>query len=221
MEKQLDVSIVKKVQDVFSKLSQPVAILLFTSQAGCDYCEDATNLLQEVAELSDKLDLKVYDLEQEAEVARSYQIDKAPGIVIAAKDGDKVVDYGIRFYGTPMGAEFSTFINDLLLVSNRDSGLAQETRTALGNLKQPVHLQVFVTPTCPYCPSAVLLAHRMAMESPMVMADGVESSEFYDLANQYQISAVPNTVINDGQGSVLGAVPEFDLMEGIEQALHA
>jgi thioredoxin-related protein len=61
----------------------------------------------------------------------------------------------------------------------------------------------------------------MAMESPMVMADGVESSEFYDLANQYQISAVPNTIINDGLGSVLGAVPEYDLMEGIEQALHA
>ena len=221
MEKQLDVSIVKKIQDIFTKLSQPVAVMLFTGQADCDYCEQAASLLQEVAQLSDKLDLKIYDLDTQADVARSYQIDKAPGIVIAARDGDKVIDYGIRFYGTPMGAEFSTFINDLLLVSNRDSGLAPETRTALNNLKQPVHMQVFVTPTCPYCPSAVLLAHRMAMESPMVIADGVESSEFYDLANQYQVSAVPNTIINDGQGSVLGAVPEFDLMEGIEQALRA
>jgi glutaredoxin-like protein len=221
MEKQLDVSIVKKIQDVFTKLSQPVAILLFTSQADCEYCEQAADLLQEVATLSDKLDLKIYDLEQHADIARSYQIDKAPGIVIAALDGDKVVDYGIRFYGTPMGAEFSTLINDLLLVSNRDSGLAAATRTALSNLKQPVHLQVFVTPTCPYCPSAVMLAHRMAMESSLVVAEAVEASEFYDLAMKYEISAVPNTIINDGEGSVLGAVPEFDLMDGIEQVLQA
>ena len=221
MDKLLDVGIIKQIDEVFADLSQPVSILLFTSQADCEYCEQAAGLLQEVADISDKLDFKVYDLEQQADIARTYQIDKAPGIVIAARDGDKVVDYGIRFYGTPMGAEFSTFINDLLLVSNRDSGLAPATRAALSNLKKPVHLQVFVTPTCPYCPSAVLLAHRMAMESPMVRADGIEASEFYDLSMKYEVSSVPNTIINDGGGSVVGAVPEVDLINGIEQVLSA
>ena len=35
----------------------------------------------------------------------------------------------------------------------------------LKELSRPVHIQVFVTLTCPYCPRAVRTAHQMAVES--------------------------------------------------------
>ncbi|HSQ16551.1 MAG TPA: glutaredoxin, partial [Anaerolineales bacterium] len=60
---------------------------------------------------------------------------------------DQITDYGIRYAGIPSGYEFSSLIQSLVLVSGRDSGLAPETRQALADLKQPVLLQVFVTPT--------------------------------------------------------------------------
>jgi protein-disulfide isomerase len=87
-------------------------------------------------------------------------------------------------------------------------------------LDKPLHLQVFVTPTCPYCPRAVLLAHQMAMENPvMIRAEGVEATEFPDLANRFHVRGVPQTVINDGSGMVVGAVPEQHLLAEIQRAL--
>ena len=74
---------------------------------------------------------------------------------------------------------------------------------------------VFVTPTCPYCPQAVLLAHQMAMESPMIEAEMIEAMEFSDLSNRYNVSGVPQTTINYGAGTVVGAVPESHLLAEI------
>ena len=81
-------------------------------------------------------------------MARLYKVEgKAPAIVIAARDGAKVSDYGIRYLGIPSGHEFSTLIQDLILVSGRDSQLSPQVRTYLKALTKPLHLQVFVTPT--------------------------------------------------------------------------
>jgi alkyl hydroperoxide reductase subunit AhpF len=74
-------------------------------------------------------------------------VDKVPGLVLAGRDGDQILDYGIRYAGIPSGHEFSSLIHDLVLVSGRDSGLREQTRAYLAKLDKPVHLQVFVTPT--------------------------------------------------------------------------
>ena len=146
-EKLLNDSILQQVQSVFHKLQEPVGVLFFGTERGCEYCADTRQLLEEVVALSDKLSLEIYDLEQDAEIARRYRVDKAPAIVINGWDGEKPVDYGIRFYGIPAGHEFSALIQALLLVSEGDSGLQPETRQFLHELNQPVHMQVFSTPT--------------------------------------------------------------------------
>ena len=87
-------------------------------------------------------------------------------------------------------------------------------------MTQPVLLQVFVTPTCPYCPQAVVLAHQMALESPMVEAEMVEAMEFPQLASRYGVSGVPQTTINAGAGTVVGAVPENQLVAEIQKSLN-
>jgi glutaredoxin-like protein len=176
-------------------------------------------LLEEVASLSDLLSLQVYDLEDDAEIARQYNVDRAPGLVIAAKEGDQVHDYGIRYAGIPAGHEFSSLIHDIVLVSGRDSGLKRATRDVLARLTEPVHLQVFVTPTCPYCPRAVVLAHQMALESPLIQSEMIEAIEFPELANRFEVSSVPQTTINDGAATVIGAVPEEHLLAEILRAV--
>jgi hypothetical protein len=66
----------------------------------------------------------------------------------------------------------------------------------------------------------VLLAHQMAMENPrMIRAEGVEATEFPDLANQFQVMGVPQTVINAGAGMVVGAVPEQNLLAELMRAM--
>jgi alkyl hydroperoxide reductase subunit AhpF len=145
--KLLNEGIVSQIREVFTQLDKPVAILFFGRQTDCDYCSETRQLAEEVAAISDKLSLKAYDLDADAAIAAQFHVDKAPGLVLAAQDGNRLVDYGIRFAGIPSGHEFSSLIHDLLLVSSRDSGLDAATREFLGNLKEPVLLQVFVTPT--------------------------------------------------------------------------
>jgi glutaredoxin-like protein len=208
-----------QVKKALENLREPVDILFFGTREECDYCEDTLQLVGEVAELSGKLGLKVYDIEDNPDIAREYNVNKTPGLVLTARDTDKVMDYGVRFAGIPSGHEFSSLIEGLILVSGRDSGLSGEIRKQLRGLKNPVLLQVFVTPTCPYCPRAVVTAHQMALESEMVQAEMVEAMEFPELSERFGVNGVPQTTINSGAGTVVGAVPEQQLLLEIQNAL--
>lgn len=217
----LNEEITAQLKEVFEKLQEPVEILFFGSKKGCEYCDETLQLATEVTALSDRLGLQTFDIDEDPETARQYRVDKAPTMVIAGRDGDRIVDYGIRLSGIPSGHEFSTFVHDLVLVSRRDSDLSETTREFLRGLEKPVLLQVFVTPTCPYCPRAVYLVHQMALESPMVEAEMVEAMEFPVLADRFGVSGVPQTTINSGAGTVVGAVPEDYLVAEIQRAIAA
>jgi glutaredoxin-like protein len=217
----LNESITKQVKDVFDgQLTGSVDVLFFGSKKDCEYCSESQQLIEEIVDISDKLSIKVYDLQADAAIAAQYKIERVPGIVLLSRQDGQPVDYGIRYSGIPSGHEFSSLIHDLVLVSGQDSGLSQPTRDQLKQLDQPVHLMVFVTPTCPYCPRAVVLAHQMAMESPYVTAEMVEAMEFQELSTRFSVGGVPQTTINEGAGTVVGAVPEEHLLSEINRALR-
>jgi protein-disulfide isomerase len=67
----------------------------------------------------------------------------------------------------------------------------------------------------------VVLAFQMALESPMVQAEMIEATEFYDLSERFGVSGVPQTTINLGAGTVVGAYPEENLLEEIKAAVSA
>lgn len=146
-DKLLSDDISQQIQQLFSQLKQPVQVLFFGKKQDCDYCDDTRQLISEVINLSDQLSLSIHDLDEEPALAKQYKVDKAPTLVISGKDGQQLNDYGIRFAGIPSGHEFSSLIHTIMLVSSRDSGLKPETRQRLKELRKPVHLQVFVTPT--------------------------------------------------------------------------
>jgi alkyl hydroperoxide reductase subunit AhpF len=148
MEKLLPQNIVTQIREVFKQLKHPVHILLFTDKNACEYCAETRQLLEELTPLSDLLSLSVHDLAAEPDLAKHYKVEgKAPAIVIAAKEGEQITDYGIRYLGIPSGHEFTTLIQSIMLVSGRDSGLSPQLRTYIQSLTKPLFLQVFVTPT--------------------------------------------------------------------------
>lgn len=221
MEKLLPTDIVTQIRDVFNQLKHPVQILFFGTEQRCEYCSEIRQLLEEVTEISDLITLSIHDVDKEPDLAKLYKVDgKAPATVIAAREGDQISDFGIRYLGIPSGHEFSTLIQAILLVSARDSGLTPQTRAYIQSLTKPLRLEVFVTPTCPYCPRAVVLAYQIAMENPqMVLAEGVEAMEFDELSSRYMISGVPDTVINADAGRVVGAVPEGQMLAELMRVL--
>ena len=191
-----------QVRETLADLENPVHLVLFTQTLECMYCRENRQLMEDVAELSDLVDITVYNFVTDAEKAEEFGVDKIPVTVIMGEE-----DYGIRFYGIPAGYEFTTLIHAIRMIGKAGTQLDEGTRQALDALTDPVHLQVFVTPTCPYCPQAVRLAHKFAIESELITADMVEAIEFPHLSNKYAVHGVPRTVINDDFHQE-GAVPE-------------
>lgn len=194
-----------EVTRTLADLASPVRLVVFTQQQDaleCHFCAETRALVEQVASLSDKLSVQVYDFVADQAAVKQYKVDKIPALAIVGAQ-----DYGIRYYGIPSGYEFGSLIQDILQVSRGESGLSAESKTQIAAINRPVHIQVFVTPTCPYCPRAVLLAHQIAIESSYVTADMVEATEFPFLAEKYGVFGVPRTVINEDI-HVEGAAPE-------------
>ena len=210
------------LKDRFKReLKNEVTVRLFTQKATgltipgreCRYCDDTQKLLEELTALSSKVHLDVKSFYSDAQEARDAGVERIPATVIS-RNGDS----NIKFYGIPMGYEFATIVEDLITVSRGVSPLSLGTRKKLKRIKDPVHIQVFVTPTCGYCPQMARIAHAMAMDNPNVTADVVEVQEFPNIARMYMVSGVPKTVINN-KVQFVGAVSEAIFMAKVLEAL--
>jgi len=210
----MDQNTQQQVRELLSVLKSPVTLQLFTQELECTYCPETRQIAEEVAELSDLITLRVNNFVTDKELAQSLGVDKIPAILVLG-EGDK--DYGIRFYGIPSGYEFTSLLEAIVLVGTGSFELSQSTLSFLDTLEEPLHMQVFVTPTCPYCPHAVMLAHTLAFASDKVRADMVEVTEFPHLGQRYQVMGVPRTVINE-HTYIEGAVPEQMLLEKLKAA---
>lgn len=131
-----------EIRERLKEMVDPVKLLHFTQELNLEYGRETKQLLQELAALSDKLSLEIYNFLLDQDKAAEYGVDKVPATVVRNSK-----DYGIRFYGLPAGYEFSTMLDAIIAVSKGDSGLQAETKDKLRNITQPLHLEVFVTPT--------------------------------------------------------------------------
>ena len=130
-------------------------------------------LMQELAELSDKLHVETHNPRLDTEVASAYGVERSPAVVIEPGTARTVGTAGtgpdgagegagvetppvdlvpsgrglVRFFGLPSGYEFTTLLEDVVDVSRGRTHLSAATRAAAAELPAPLHLQVFVTPT--------------------------------------------------------------------------
>jgi glutaredoxin-like protein len=200
-----------------AELAGPVTIALFTQRESkiilpiqeCATCKDTRELLAEVAGLSALIRLEVHDFVAESDLARSAGVDRIPAFELRGAGKGRV-----RYFGIPSGYEFTSLIQDLVDASRGATDLAPATKEALAGLTSDVHIKVFVTPTCPYCPGIAHLAHQFAIESARVTADVIAAGEFPDLVQRYEISGVPKTVVNE-KIDVVGALPEARFLEQV------
>ena len=195
-----------------AKLKDEVRLVIFTQEVECADCRETRELVQEIAELSNKIKAGIHNFVKDDEKAKEYKINKVPAVAMTGKK-----DYGIRYHGVPLGYEFKAFIDNIINISKGATNLTEETKRKLKSISKPVQIQVFVTLTCPYCPTAASLAHKFALENDLVRADVVDVSEFPHLGQKYSVMGVPKTVINE-QIEIVGAVPEAQL---IAHVLHA
>jgi glutaredoxin-like protein len=193
-------------------IEEPVRLLFFTQTFGApDTVMIAKQVLDEIVSLNDHVSLEEVNFVLEQDRARQYGVEQIPTIVLLKGDQDT----RIRFLGAPAGYEFMSLIEAVILAGTNDSGLTPDSRALVAaHVTTPLDIQVFVTPTCPHCPRAVTLAHRLAIESPLITASCVEATEFMDLARKFRVTGVPKTVVNESI-EILGALPEAQFVRTV------
>ena len=191
-----------------------VKLLFFTQTiGGPESALIARQVLDEVVALNDRISFEEVNFVLEKDRAEQYGITHIPAVAIL-RDGS---DTRIRFLGAPAGYEFMSLVEAVALAGGDDSGLTGTSKKLIAeHVSAPIEIQVFVTPTCPHCPRAVTLAHRMAVEHPQIRATCIEATEFMDLTRRYNVTGVPKTLVN-GTIEILGAVPEDTFVRGVLQ----
>jgi len=201
----------KELED---KMKNSVKIIVFTQEVECQFCTKTRQLVEELAALNDKIEAKIYDFVADSETAKKYGVNMVPAIAILGKK-----DYGIRFYGVPYGYEFQTLMETIINISRGKTDLSEKVKKKLEEMSVPIHIKVFVTLTCPYCPMVASIANKFAVENDSIRVDVVDVSEFPHLAQKYGVMGVPKTVINE-RVEFVGAVPEDIFLEHVLLEAH-
>ena len=192
------------IQKKFVGLADDVELIVFSQELECQFCKETREMALELGTLSKKIKVKIFDFVKDGDEVLKYNIKKIPAIAIAGK-----IDYGIRYYGLPAGYELQVMIDTIIDVSKGKTSLSDAIKTQLSEIKKSVHLQVFVSPTCPYCPKAAKTAHQFAIENENIRSDVIEMVEFPYLIQRYSIMSVPHIVINNDSSFVGAYSPEI------------
>jgi thioredoxin reductase (NADPH) len=180
----------KVLSDTFRQLKNVVEIEVYLSKEPDQYNEATTILLKGIAGLTDKIKVRFFTLDSDE--AKLKGITRSPTIFISP---DR---FRISYVGAPVGEEGRTLIMAIILVSNNGTLLSEQSLKRLYDLKEPRQIQVFVSPTCPYCPQHALVAISAAIALPeLITVEVIEMYENRDYVEKYHILTVPFTVINE------------------------
>ncbi len=210
-----------ELKETLVDLVNPVTVDVFIGP-NCETCDDTVLLLKMMENNSPKengspkLKVRIFDksIENHLEEFKRQRVERIPTVTM--------IDGYIRYTGIPAGEEIRGLIETILRISEGDSGLEPTTGEQLETLENEVHIEVVVTPSCPYCPYAALLANMFAYEAykrgnPKVIADTVEAYENSDIADKYGVTSVPAIAIN-GKMAFVGVPYEEDFINYIVAA---
>jgi len=214
----LDTNIKSQLKAYFEKIVNP--IVLTASVDDSEKSLQMLELLNEVAEQSDKITVK---LDGSSQKVPSFTVGKV----------DEVSR--ITFAGLPMGHELTSFILAILQASGYPPKVENEILEQIRGLEGTFHFQTFISLSCHNCPDVVQALNLMAAIHPQVQHEMIDGAWFQDLVDQHQIMAVPTVILNGevfGQGRMnveeiitkldtnssqkdaakLNAKPEFDML---------
>lgn len=204
------------IHEALLDMKNPVEVLVFISDM-CKYCDATVKLIKTIQEESPQVNnnklitMKVYHRRHSAEIFERYNIERTPAVVL--------LDGQVRYVGIPAGEEIRGLIETIIRISQGTSGLSENTVNMIKQIDVPVRIETIVTPSCPYCPYAALLANMFAHESwksgsKSIVSEVIEAYENVDIAEKYGVMTVPTVAIN-GEVEFIGVPYEEDLISRI------
>ncbi len=221
MTQLLDQNTRDAIKKYLAGMESPVKLLVITDNRSpnCTYCNDIKMLFKELSELDlEMLQIELIDgWREEFEKNYGIRFEHVPAIVFLNDN----VKGKIVYRGIPADQEFGVFLETILELSLGHVHLRDEDVERIKKIDKNVDINVYVTPSCPYCPAAVASAYSIAMLNPNIKAYAVESVEFQVESNENKIRAVPTVIIKTDKKTVRfeGALPIDVFISKIESAL--
>ncbi|NOZ58661.1 MAG: hypothetical protein GXO66_03675 [Euryarchaeota archaeon] len=97
----------------------------------------------------------------------------------------------ISYHGVPRHREARAFRKIVRMAASRGAGEEAPARGTGAEVK------IFTTPTCRFCERAVVAAAELAMGGEVGWLRIYDAVEFPELAEEYEVTAVPKVVIDD------------------------
>jgi thioredoxin reductase (NADPH) len=207
----VDESSARLLKEKFNKeMKRNVKIKVFLGKeriSGANkFLEEFLKDLKEIS--SGKIEFEIFS--ENSEEAKKFDVNQTPSILIDPENSYKII-----YLGVPLGEEAWAFIDTIIQVSKDESLLTKKSKEKLKELKEKRRIMIFVTPTCPYCPYQVLLANNLAIEAKTIITSVcVDALEFPELADKFEVTAVPHNVINEKTSSV-GVQPEEKFVDDV------
>ncbi|NOZ88324.1 MAG: glutaredoxin [Crenarchaeota archaeon] len=213
---EIDEETKEAIREALQDMEKPVTINVFIGP-NCKYCDESIKIARVIEEQAPVrngerlIKVKIFEKGKDDEEFKRQGVERVPTTTL--------LDGVIRYTGTPSGEEIRGLIETIVRISTEDSGLDQTTIEKLKEITEPVHVEVIVTPQCPYCPYAALLTNMFAYEVWRMgrrnfIADTVEAYENPDIADKYNVMSVPAIAIN-GVLAFVGVPYEEDFIERI------
>jgi glutaredoxin-like protein len=202
-----------QVQELFEPMVHDVTMHVFIEEEKCLYCNDVRSMAEQISDLSDKIKLEIHEGPLGSGKAAEFGVERVPATILHGKD-----EYKVRFYGIAAGHEFGALVGSIVDVSTGSAQLPPDIVEDIEAIDKPIHIQVFTTPQCPYCPGMVRLANQAAIINPLIESDMIESLEFQELAQKYEVFGVPKTIFNEDV-SVEGLTPPVLFIEKLFEAI--
>lgn len=217
----LDEETMEALREALNDMKSEVKAMVFVKN-NCYYCRETVKLLENFVKASPTVNGKklfsyeVFDKDKDKESFKKYGIERTPTVAF--------IEGKIRYTGIPSGEEIRSLVETIIRLSENESGLEERTKKEIAKLTKPVHIEVIITPSCPYCPYAALLANMFAFESykqgvKSIIGDTVEAYENPDIADKYNVMSVPAIAIN-GEPAFVGLPYEEDLLRRIVEIIN-
>lgn len=157
---------------------------------GCPTCEEAKRLAEAIMEISrGMVEFKI--ITKSNEEAKQLKPRYTPAFIYGAPARN------IRFYGLPSGQEFAPFIYVHQYIANNEIKLPDHVVEEARRINVPLHIKIFVTPECPYCPLTVDAFNQLALVNDKLLVETIEALELQLEADMYNVAYVPDVVITD------------------------
>lgn len=227
MSSLFDEETVSELKKIFESLRRSIKDILVLDNASspgasgrCSTCPEAKQLALELTRISGgRLLIDVLDVNQ----GRVYKPRYLPAFIYDTKRRN------VRYYGLPSGQEFAPFIYIHEYISEGVK-LPKNVVEEIEAIDTPMHIKIFVTPECPYCPIVVDFFNQVGLVNENFIVETIEAFENPYEADKYFVQYVPFVAINrledyDTYGAkpveiVPGYAPNEELIDALKRAVR-